>query len=145
MKRILATGTFDILHPGHIYYLKKSKSYGDELHVIISRDNNIKHKPKPIINEMQRMEMISELKFVDYVHLGDLRDYFNPVIKINPDIITIGFDQKFDIVELKKKLNLLKLTPQIIRIEQKKDNLNLYSSHSIIQKIIYERVIKNNN
>lgn len=74
MIKVLATGTFDILHPGHIYFLKKSKSYGDELHVIISRDKNIKHKKKPIIDEYQRYYMISELKIVDYVYLGDLNN-----------------------------------------------------------------------
>ena len=55
-------------------FLKKSKSYGDELHVIISRDKNIKHKKKPIIDEYQRYYMISELKIVDYVYLGDLNN-----------------------------------------------------------------------
>ena len=39
MRRIVATGTFDILHPGHVYYLEQSRALGDELHVIVARDD----------------------------------------------------------------------------------------------------------
>lgn len=137
-KKVLATGTFDILHPGHIYFLKNAKKYGDELHVIISRDLNIYHKPKPIINEIQRAKIISELKCVDYVHLGDLEDYFRPVKEIKPDIIILGFDQNFDESYLKEELNNLKLKDTIIiRLNQYKNDL--CSSSSIIKKILHER------
>jgi FAD synthetase len=47
--RVLATGTFDLLHPGHLFYLEQSKALGDELVVIVARDANVKHKPRPII------------------------------------------------------------------------------------------------
>ncbi|MDL5503512.1 MAG: adenylyltransferase/cytidyltransferase family protein, partial [Candidatus Methanoperedens sp.] len=51
MVRVLATGTFDILHPGHLLYLSKARALGDELYVIVARDSMIKHKPKPIVPE----------------------------------------------------------------------------------------------
>ena len=51
LRRIVATGTFDILHPGHLYYLEESKKMGDELWAIVARDANVKHKPCPIIPE----------------------------------------------------------------------------------------------
>ena len=120
MIRVLATGTFDILHPGHIYFLKKSKLYGDELHVIIGRDKNIKHKKKPIINEYQRFKMISELKVVDYVYLGDLNDKYALLKKIKPNIITLGFDQKINEILLRKNLLSLNLETKIIRIDKKR-------------------------
>jgi Glycerol-3-phosphate cytidylyltransferase (EC 2.7.7.39) len=60
--RVLATGTFDILHPGHLLYLEEARALGDELYVIVAREKNIKHKPKPIISENQRLKMISSLK-----------------------------------------------------------------------------------
>ncbi len=55
IRRVVATGTFDLLHPGHIYYLEESKKLGDELWVIVARDMNVKHKPRPIIPEEQRL------------------------------------------------------------------------------------------
>ncbi len=51
MVRVLATGTFDILHPGHLRYLSEAKALGDELYVIVARDSMVKHKPKPIVPE----------------------------------------------------------------------------------------------
>ncbi|MDD1677328.1 MAG: adenylyltransferase/cytidyltransferase family protein, partial [Methanomicrobiales archaeon] len=65
MKRIVATGTFDILHPGHLFYLEESRRLGDELHVIVARDANVRHKPAPILPESQRLAMVSALRIVD--------------------------------------------------------------------------------
>ena len=42
MKTVLAFGTFDVLHPGHIHYLKKAKGLGDRLVVIVSRDDSVR-------------------------------------------------------------------------------------------------------
>ncbi|HEX7515581.1 MAG TPA: adenylyltransferase/cytidyltransferase family protein, partial [archaeon] len=96
MIRVLATGTFDILHPGHILYLKKARELGDELFVIVSRDSMIKHKPKPILPEQQRLQVIKALEMVDFAELGSERDIFEPLTLIKPDIVALGFDQYFD-------------------------------------------------
>ena len=92
-RRVVATGTFDILHPGHLYYLEESKKLGEELFVIVARDANVKHKPHPIIPEDQRLAMVAALKPVDHAMLGDQTDMFVPIEKIRPDIITIGFNR----------------------------------------------------
>jgi FAD synthetase len=62
LTRVLATGTFDLLHPGHVYFLTQARALGDELFVIVARDSNVTHKPKPIIPEEQRLEMVNALK-----------------------------------------------------------------------------------
>lgn len=134
MVRVLATGTFDLLHPGHIHFLEQAKNLGDELYVIVSRDVNVNHKPLPIIPENQRLEMISALKPVDAAFLGSLTDYFEPIEKIQPDIIVLGFDQKFQETELKEALNKRGYFPQIIRLSSKKGNY--YSSRAIAAKIV---------
>ena len=74
MKRVVATGTFDLLHPGHIYYLEQSRALGDELHVIVARDVNVVHKPAPVVPEEQRLCMIKALAVVDDARLGDTED-----------------------------------------------------------------------
>lgn len=96
MIRVVATGTFDILHPGHLYYLEESRELGDELYVIVARDANVRHKPRPILPEEQRLRMVRALKPVDHAILGDLHDMFKPIEEIRPDIITLGFNQHFD-------------------------------------------------
>ena len=104
IRRVVATGTFDILHPGHIYYLTESKKLGDELWVIVAQDANVKHKPRPIVPAEQRRAMIAALKPVDHAILGDLTDMFRPIEEIRPEIITIGFNQFFDEENLRSQL-----------------------------------------
>ncbi|MCL9817636.1 adenylyltransferase/cytidyltransferase family protein [Natronocalculus amylovorans] len=94
--RVIAQGTFDILHPGHIHYLENAASYGDELHVIIARRNNVTHKAKPILSDRQRRDMVSALEVVDEAHLGDSEDIFVPIERIDPDVIVLGYDQHHD-------------------------------------------------
>jgi FAD synthetase len=116
VKRVLATGTFDILHPGHLYYLEESRKLGDVLYVIVARDANVKHKPYPFIPEEQRRIMVAALKPVDHAILGDPTDMFRPVREIDPDVITIGFNQHFDETRLKKELFSRGLRAGVVRI-----------------------------
>lgn len=135
MTRVLATGTFDILHPGHLLYLEKSKELGDELVVIVARDINVKHKPKPIVLEDQRLKMIQALKVVDVAVLGNENDIFKPIEKFKPDIITLGFDQHFDPIILEDELAKRNLRAKVIRIEAH-DPCDLCSSRRIVCKAL---------
>jgi len=96
-RKVLIFGTFDLLHPGHIYFLNKARSYGDYLIVVIARDRNLlKLKNKqPLFLERERLKMISCLAMVDCAALGDLELGSYAVIrKYNPDVICFGYDQK---------------------------------------------------
>src|SRR5674536_230623 len=115
MTRVLATGTFDILHPGHILYLRKAKELGDELFVIVSRDSMIQHKSKPILPEQQRLQVVEALEMVDHAELGSERDIFEPLTLIKPDIIALGFDQYFDENKLQEDLEKRHIPSKVIR------------------------------
>jgi FAD synthetase len=136
--RVVATGTFDLLHPGHIYYLEESKKLGDELWVIVARDVNVKHKPPPIIPEDQRLFMVASLRPVDHAILGDKTDMFRPIEEILPDVITIGFNQMFDKATLRPQLTARNLSPEIVRIGRYADG-DLCSSRLVVQQIIAKR------
>jgi FAD synthetase len=138
MKRVIATGTFDILHPGHLYYLEQSKILGDELTVIVARDVNVKHKPKPIIPEEQRCRMVAALRCVDHAILGDKTDMFRPIEEIRPAIITIGFNQHFDEANLRQQLASRGLFAEIVRIGRYGDD-ELCSSRLVVQRIVEKR------
>ena len=72
MKKVLAHGTFDIVHYGHVRYLERAKKYGDYLIVYVTSDRLAKEKEKnPYFNEDIRMKMISSFKVVDEVILRD--------------------------------------------------------------------------
>ncbi|MEM2924194.1 MAG: adenylyltransferase/cytidyltransferase family protein [Methanocellales archaeon] len=133
--RVLATGTFDILHPGHIAYLEEAKKLGDELFVIVARDVNIKHKPKPVIPENQRLRMVKALKIVDEAILGSESDIFEPLFQIKPDIIALGFDQKFDEAWLENELSKRGIKAKVVRIEKFED-CELCSTAKIFSRIV---------
>jgi FAD synthetase len=135
LRRVVATGTFDILHPGHLYYLEESKKMGDELWVIVARDANVKHKPCPIIPEEHRLQMVAALKPVDHAMLGDKTDMFRPIEEIRPEVITIGFNQHFDERTLHQQLTERGLAPEIVRIGKYEDE-ELCSSRFVVQRII---------
>jgi FAD synthetase len=137
LKRIVATGTFDILHTGHLYYLEESRRLGDELYVIVARDANVKHKPRPIVPEDQRLKMVGALKPVDHAVLGDLHDMFRPIREIRPAIITIGFNQHFNEEKLRKDLSAQGITADVVRIG--KYSGDTYCSSSLIIQQILER------
>ncbi|MDV2480872.1 FAD synthase [Methanoculleus sp. Wushi-C6] len=137
MTRVVATGTFDLLHPGHLYYLEESRRLGDELFVIVARDANVKHKPRPIIPEDQRLLMVRALKPVDHALLGDLHDMFLPIAEIKPEIITLGFNQHFDEGSLRQRLRDRGLDAEVVRIPGYPGSLA--SSSNIVGHILKTR------
>ncbi len=95
-KMIVATnGCFDILHAGHVRYLKKSKAFGDVLIVGLNSDKSvrsIKGPTRPINNENDRAEVLCALESVDYVVLFDEDSPKDLLEIIKPNIYTKGAD-----------------------------------------------------
>lgn len=118
MKTVMAFGTFDIFHPGHVSFLKQAKKYGN-LIVVVARDKTVKQvKVKPPYNaEKQRRRAVKASGLADKIILGSLTDKYAAIKKYRPDIICLGYDQKFFVDELKNKLNKLKLNTKIIRLK----------------------------
>ena len=94
-KVVFTNGCFDILHRGHIEYLKKSKELGDKLIVGINSDTSVrmlKGSKRPINNQYDRKYMLESLEFVDEVHIFDEQTPYELIKRIDPDIITKGGD-----------------------------------------------------
>jgi len=94
--RVVAQGTFDLLHPGHVHYLQEAARFGDELHVIVARSSNVTHKDPPIVPGHQRREVVAAFDAVDEAHLGHESDIFVPIERIDPEVIVLGYDQHHD-------------------------------------------------
>ena len=92
--KVLVGGTFDIIHPGHIHYLREAAKKG-LVYAVIATDENVKRiKGKyPILNQEQRLEIISSIKYVYDAFIGDERDFIKPIERIKPDIVLLGPDQ----------------------------------------------------
>jgi D-beta-D-heptose 7-phosphate kinase/D-beta-D-heptose 1-phosphate adenosyltransferase len=99
---VFTNGCFDILHRGHIEYLRKARYLGDNLIVGVNSDSSVKRlkgDSRPINNEADRMEILAALEFVDYVVLFDSDTPYDLIQKIQPDILVKGGDyQVQDIV-----------------------------------------------
>lgn len=140
MKRVVAQGTFDILHPGHVHYLQEAKSMGDELHVIVARSSNVTHKPSPVIAGTQRVEMVAALDPVDKAHLGDPDDIFVPIQKIDPAVIALGHDQHHDTAAIEKELAERGIECELRRASGREETAEeLLSTGRIIDRILEER------
>ncbi len=134
--RVMAVGTFDILHLGHIHYLKEARSYGDELVVVIACDKTVRErKHEPLMDENTRRDMLSELKTVDEAVIGKEDDRYKTVEEVDPDIITLGYDQIHEEKELKDELNTRGMGD--IKIERMSHHkYDLDGTREIIRKII---------
>lgn len=118
MKKVLVFGSFDIIHPGHRYYLKKAKELGDKLYVIVARDKTIKKikNRETVHDEKERLKQVKRISYVDEALLGSLGDKFKVIEKISPDIIALGYDQESFTSNLKEILKKRGLKPKIVRI-----------------------------
>lgn len=137
IKTVIAFGTFDILHAGHLHYLEKAKSLGDKLIVVVARDENVlKEKgARPYLCEKDRLSLIKALKVVDKAVLGLSGDKFKVIAKYKPDIIALGYDQKVDYVALKKFLRDKKLKAKVVRISAYRPQR---CKSSIIKRAMFE-------
>lgn len=96
MKKVLTGGCFDLIHYGHIVFLKNAKKQGDYLIVALESDENVKRRKgenRPIHTQSERAAMLKSLIMVDEVielpTLTGYDQYFEIVKKIKPDIIAV--------------------------------------------------------
>jgi len=122
MKKVLSFGTFDILHPGHTYFLKQAKKYGDFLVVVVARDLTVKKVRGRMggNDEKIRKRGVENLKIADQVLLGDENDYYKVLDKVRPDVICLGYDQKSFTDDLEQELRKRKINSKIVRIKSYK-------------------------
>ena len=137
MVKVMATGTFDLLHMGHIYFLKEAKKLGDILCVVVATDATVrKLKHEPVNPEEIRLNLIQELTVVDEAHLGCEDDIYAIVEEIKPDIIALGYDQIHDESNINDELKKRKLSAKVVRLSEYKCGSDLSGTRRIIQKII---------
>jgi len=102
MVKVMAQGVFDILHPGHLHYLEKSAELGDSLTVVIARDSRVKTRKQLVFSEDERQKIVGALEVVDEAILGVEGDIYETVEKVDPDVITLGYDQGHDAAEVEE-------------------------------------------
>lgn len=101
-KFVFTNGCFDILHVGHLRYLREAKKLGDVLLVAINSDESLKNIKKdikrPIMPQDERAELIAGFSCVDYVTIFDSLTADNLILELKPDICVKGTDYTIETV-----------------------------------------------
>jgi len=94
-KIVFTNGCFDLLHYGHAQYLQEAKNKGDVLVVAVNSDasvRKIKGKLRPIVDQGNRLKLLSALESVDYVTLFNQATPLSVIQEIRPDVLIKGAD-----------------------------------------------------
>jgi FAD synthetase len=137
---VLASGTFDLLHYGHVKYLEEAKRIGGKnakLIVVVARDSTVEKRKdrKPVMSQDQRRSLVESLKVVDEAILG-CRDFdmLKVLEKTKPDVVAVGHDQGGIEREVRRAVAERGAAIQVVRIGRfGKDELN--SSSRIKRRI----------
>ncbi|MBS3122699.1 adenylyltransferase/cytidyltransferase family protein [Candidatus Woesearchaeota archaeon] len=118
MTKVLIFGTFDKLHKGHIYFIRKASEIVSDavLYIVVARDENVRKlkNKEPRDNEITRLMNVYMLGIAKKVILGDNNDFFFAIKEHKPDIICLGYDQEDQglaeyIKKHKLKINVIKI------------------------------------
>lgn len=96
-KIVFTNGCFDLIHPGHIRYLKEAKKFGDILVVGLNSDSSVKKLKgslRPIMSEAARAEVLASLEPVDYVVIFSELTPEKIIGEIKPDVHVKGGDYR---------------------------------------------------
>ena len=135
-KLVMAFGSFDIIHPGHLAYLKKAREMGDRLIVVVARDSSIEmiKGRKPFFDQKTRLRMVGALRYVDKAVLGNRlgrhTDKYDIIADYGPDVIVFGYDQRVNPSEVRRWAKRHGLKIRIVRAKEALDR-RIYKSSKI--------------
>lgn len=132
LKISFANGCFDVIHPGHIRYLKEAKEVADILILGVNSDSSVKKlkgKGRPFFPLKERLEVLSSIVYVDFI-IPFSEDKPLKIIKLlKPDFHCKGGDYKKE--EVPERELVEKLGGKVLIVGGKK----IYSSSNLIKKL----------
>jgi len=140
-KQVVVAGTFDILHPGHVFLISEAAKLGDVV-VVVARDRNVvRVKGHPAtVPEEQRRFMVEALKGVTKAVLGsESTDLYRIIEQLDPDILLLGPNQQVSTERVQKELQQRKLRTKVQRLESLFRDYPLSSTSAILDKVLATR------
>lgn len=132
MTKVLVGGVFNIVHAGHLFFLKEAKKRGDKLVVVVASDRTaVLTKTYPLFSAEKRKKALEKTGVADRVVIGDDTDFMKVVEKEDPDVIVLGKDQKMSKKRLEKELRKRRLICRVVRLRRRKKG---YSVSRILRK-----------
>ncbi len=132
-KVVFANGCFDIMHVGHVRFLRGAKAKGDILVVALNSDASVrklKGKGRPLVNEKERAEMMAAFEFVDYVTIFGEQTVEKTLEILRPDFHAKGTD--YTVKTVPEREMAAKLGIKIVIAGDKKN----HSTKDIIKTIL---------
>lgn len=124
-KKVVVFGIFDGVHGGHRDFFRQAREWGDELVVIVGRDEialRLKGK-KPKYREEERVELVKQEELVHDAVLGDEKQSNYEILELlNPDVICLGYDQEALENDLKAWIKANNRGVRIYRLQPYKEN-----------------------
>jgi D-beta-D-heptose 7-phosphate kinase/D-beta-D-heptose 1-phosphate adenosyltransferase len=97
---VFTNGVFDLLHPGHVRYLRAARRLGDRLVVGVNSDRSARRLGKgpgrPLVPERDRAELVAALEMVDYAVIFDQNTPYELIGAVRPDVLVKGGDWTVD-------------------------------------------------
>jgi len=125
-RRVLVFGVFDLLHPGHLAFLRTAQKFGGELIIVVARDRVVQRIKKRLPRESQlvRLANIKKILGVTRAILGDERaGAYTAIKRYHPHVIALGYDQNELLRDLEKRIKRGVLpSAQLVQLES-------YESH----------------
>jgi D-glycero-beta-D-manno-heptose 1-phosphate adenylyltransferase len=104
LRIVLTSGSFDLIHLGHVKYLAEAKSMGDVLVVGVDSDEKIRSRKgydRPLVPERERLEMLAHQRPVDVLYLkGDDDPRWSLMKTVEPDVLVVSEDHGYSDEEL---------------------------------------------
>lgn len=116
---VMVFGTFDVLHPGHLWFLKKASQYGRVIVALTPDKMCLKYKGRlPCHGFTKRKSRLEDIIYLDKVISADTRTgSWQTVQQLRPATLVLGYDQKLLRRHLEKRLRELNLNPGIIMLK----------------------------
>lgn len=136
VRRVMVGGTFDIIHPGHIYYLSEASKLG-LVYAVVARDSTVRRVKgrEPVNDELTRLEVVNSLKFVYKAVLGNEENIFKSIEVVKPDVILLGPDQPVDERLISRHLDTIGLKAEVLRLPSRYKS-EIASTTNIISRIL---------
>jgi len=96
LKVVMMGGAFEIIHPGHINALSEARRLGNTLVVVVATDESVERNKgrAPVTDQASRVGLVSSLRQVDLALPGNRGSIYEILLKIRPDIVALGYDQR---------------------------------------------------
>ncbi len=125
LRVVFIGGTFEVIHPGHLYTIQQAKRLGDVLVVVVARDTTVRKSKnrEPLAPEEERVKVVGAIRQVDAAILGSETNIYDTLEMVRPDIVALGYDQSHKEEEIAQEAKSRGIRLSVVRLGSPYPNL----------------------